>query len=47
MYSDISSLLAQLPAALHALVFKVGLWASGHQLCAVLLCWLHWPCCEM
>lgn len=47
MYSDVSSLLSQLPTALHALVFKVGLWALGHQLSAVLLCWQHGPCCEM
>lgn len=47
MYSDVSSLLSQLPTALHALVFKVGLWALGHQLSAVLLCWQHGPCWEM
>lgn len=47
MCSEGSSLLSRLPTTQHALVFMVGLWALGHQLCPVLLCWLHWPCCEM
>lgn len=29
------------------LVVIVGLWALGHRLGLVLLCWLLWPCCEM
>lgn len=47
MCSEGSSLLSRLPATQRALVFIVGLWALGHQLCPVLLCWLHRPCCEM
>jgi len=40
-------LLSELPTSQRALVSIVGLWALGHQLCLVLLCWLRWPCCEM
>lgn len=47
MCSEGSSLFPRLPTTQRALVFIVGLWALGHQLCPVLLCWLHWPCCEM